>query len=110
MLLGVVAATIAIGVGAVVAVGLAQRSVAADARRDAATLSAARLGERAEVFRLQNGRYPASLDEVGGASPDPWGHPFAYRTTAEGFEIRSLGADGADGGAGADEDIVYTAQ
>lgn len=40
---------------------------------------------------------------------DPWGNPYVYRTsddeTAPAFEIVSFGADGREGGTGADADI-----
>ncbi len=40
---------------------------------------------------------------------DPWGHPYEYETPGPlglPFSIRSLGADGKDGGEGSDRDIV----
>ena len=40
---------------------------------------------------------------------DPWGNPFQYRSPATqgtgGFDVWSFGADGVDGGEGADADI-----
>lgn len=38
---------------------------------------------------------------------DPWGAPFRYSATGNGFEIYSLGADGALGGEGFDADVYY---
>jgi general secretion pathway protein G len=40
--------------------------------------------------------------------PDPWGHPYQYRSPGEhgDYDIISLGADGAEGGTGEDEDVV----
>jgi len=39
---------------------------------------------------------------------DPWGHRYVYRSPGEhgDFDIISLGADGAEGGEGEDEDVV----
>lgn len=39
---------------------------------------------------------------------DPWGRPYTYRVRPEfsDYEIISFGADGREGGQGADEDIV----
>ena len=40
---------------------------------------------------------------------DPWGHPYEYTTPGPNglpFAIRSLGADGAEGGEGNDADVV----
>jgi len=41
-----------------------------------------------------------------GVRTDPWGTPYAYTATTDySYRLRSLGADGADGGTGADADI-----
>jgi len=39
---------------------------------------------------------------------DPWGHPYIYRSPGEhgDYDIISLGADGAEGGQGEDEDVA----
>jgi len=74
-----------------------------------------------EFWRLEHGRYPtteeglAALTRAGamGATirnlpDDPWGHPYLYSAPGPGgkpYAIRSLGADGAPGGEGADADI-----
>lgn len=39
-------------------------------------------------------------------SNDPWGNEYIYKPTNHGFEVISLGADGALGGSGANRDIV----
>jgi len=36
---------------------------------------------------------------------DPWGHPYYYATTKEGFELLSFGSDGKHGGDGEARDI-----
>jgi general secretion pathway protein G len=76
-----------------------------------------------EQFRLQYNKLPSSLDglvrcneETGsGCTPianqdslvDGWGKPLLYATQGErAFQIKSLGADGRDGGDGVDGDLV----
>lgn len=79
-----------------------------------------------EQFRLQYNRVPGSLNslvacnEETGASCTPianpeslndgWGHPFLYTAGGDGrsYSIKSLGADGKDGGSGVDVDIIKT--
>ena len=91
------------------------RAMATKARADIATLSQAM-----EMYRLDNMRYPPSLDALAQPRPtgggayvrnlpeDPWGRP--YQMSAPGpngtpFEIVSLGADGTPGGEGENADI-----
>jgi general secretion pathway protein G len=101
------------------------KHVAAEAQMS--TLSAA-----LDAYRLDNGRYPtteqglASLWQAPTATPrpsnwrgpylrqpvppDPWGAPYIYRAPGEhmptGFDLSSLGADGAVGGSGEAADIT----
>lgn len=74
-------------------------------------------------FQAHNGKLPGSLTELvekpsyatnwqeGGylkgksAPKDPWGHDYVYKTTGRKFEIICLGADGMEGGEGADADF-----
>jgi len=88
------------------------------------------LGVALDSYRLDNGTYPitgqgldaltarpsrapAALNWRGPylrkAVPlDPWGRPYLYASPsrgAEGYELRSLGRDGAEGGAGEDADL-----
>lgn len=91
------------------------RAMATKARADIATLSQAM-----EMYRLDNMRYPPSLDALAQPRPtgggayvrnlpeDPWGRP--YQMSAPGpngspFEIVSLGSDGTPGGEGENADI-----
>jgi general secretion pathway protein G len=91
------------------------RAMATKARADIATL-----GQAMEMYRLDNMRYPPSLDALAQPRPggggayvrslpsDPWGRP--YQMSAPGpngtpFEIASLGADGTAGGEGENADI-----
>lgn len=85
------------------------KAMVTKARADIATL-----GQAMEMYRLDNMRYPPSLDALaqprpGGGSggyvrnlpKDPWGRPYQLDVPGQGgspFEIVSLGADGAPGG------------
>ncbi len=81
-----------------------------------------------DTYRLDVGRYPNSEEGLGallvapadGAlkwngpylkkaiPPDPWGHPYLYRSpgTKSEFDIISMGRDGQTGGSGEDADIT----
>lgn len=91
------------------------KAMVTKARADIATLSQAM-----EMYRLDNMRYPPSLEALAQPRPsggggyvrnlpkDPWGRP--YSMTAPGpngspFEIASLGADGTPGGQDENADI-----
>jgi len=99
-------------------------------RTEKARSDIAQLESGLELFRIDFGRYP-SMEEglaalaappardagpgaerpqpyLRGALPnDPWGRPYAYVVPGPlgAYEIFSLGADGAEGGEGADADI-----
>lgn len=77
-----------------------------------------------DTFRLDMGRYPASLQELrqsnapGWDGPylpkdlplDPWGNPYAYETPGTDgspYKLYSLGADGKPGGEDDDADIQH---
>ncbi len=49
-----------------------------------------------------NGPYVHSKDQL----HDPWGRAYVYRLAGSSFTISSLGADGREGGEGADRDIL----
>jgi general secretion pathway protein G len=83
-----------------------------------------------DTYRLDVGRYPTTDEGLAallaapptagakwngpylkkGVPPDPWGHPYQYKSPgAKGeFEIISLGRDGQPGGTGEDADISNT--
>jgi general secretion pathway protein G len=88
------------------------------------------IGVALDSYRLDNGNYPVTaqgLDALNtrpGRPPaplnwrgpylrkavpmDPWGRPYVYAAPArggEGYELRSLGRDGAEGGSGEDADL-----
>jgi HEAT repeat protein len=79
-----------------------------------------------EKFRKEQDRYPEELDNLksrptwakaalwpkdnyaSGPLTDPFGNALVYKVAADGktFELKSLGADGEEGGTGPDEDLV----
>jgi general secretion pathway protein G len=73
--------------------------------------------EAAGLYKLDNGRYPTSLEQLvgpGKSQPegylpklpvDPWDNPYVMLSDGRHIEIKSLGADGAEGGEGWDADI-----
>jgi general secretion pathway protein G len=88
------------------------------------------IGVALDSYRLDNGAYPVTnqgLDALTArptrqpapqswrgpylrkAVPvDPWGRPYSYQAPVrggEGYELRSLGRDGAEGGTGEDADL-----
>ncbi len=76
-----------------------------------------------ERHRAAHGAYPAGLDACAGGNPrvqrwfdlarkDAWGHPLAYTRSGDGASarIRSLGADGLEGGEGEDADLDFADQ
>jgi general secretion pathway protein G len=81
-----------------------------------------------DTYRLDVGRYPTSEEGLAallvapasagakwngpylkkGVPPDPWGHPYQYRSPGSKgeYDILSLGKDGQPGGSGEDADIT----
>lgn len=72
-------------------------------------------------FRLENNRFPESLDELinnergkryldaASVPRDPWGNDYQYSVPGpdgHDYEIKSLGANGQSGGSGYDAEIV----
>ena len=84
------------------------RAEATTAKVDITGLSAA-----LHIYRMNHGVYPTSTDElqterlISSVPVDPWGNPYIYRVPgrSEDFEVYTLGADGREGGSGADADI-----
>lgn len=70
-----------------------------------------RLKEPLLMFQLKNNQLPGDLAAAGveqGDLRDSFGNPIQYRLLDGGrsYELKSLGADGREGGTGADLDIV----
>jgi len=54
------------------------------------------LRHKIEVYKLEHGVYPPTLNAVSSAR-DPWGHAYIYSTTDNTFYLSSAGADGREG-------------
>lgn len=73
--------------------------------------------EAAGLYKLDHGRYPTSLEQLvapGRSQPegylpkipiDPWDNEYVLISDGKHIEVKSLGADGAEGGEGWDADI-----
>jgi general secretion pathway protein G len=75
------------------------------AKMDIARSQMANLEKTVDIFRLQKGRLPDTLDELVSAGlmesvpTDPWGGNYQYsRTDKKRYELTCLGADGVEGG------------
>ena len=68
-----------------------------------------------DLYRLDNFRYPATDDGLEALVPnyldalpkDPWGNEYFFMNPGQHgeYDVYTLGADGAEGGEGVDEDI-----
>ena len=95
-----------------------------DARRTKAAADIKAIEQALDLYKLDNGFYPPSIDALVGASAhraggfgggsegyldkvpiDPWGNPYVYLTDGNRPVIKSFGADGSDGGDGKNADI-----
>lgn len=103
-------------------------SYLSDSRVKSAKIQIQSFSAALDLFYLDAGRYPASAEGLealvrpvsgiaawngpylkGGKVPtDPWGNVYVYRAPGErsAYEIRSLGADGQEGGSGAAADLA----
>jgi len=99
------------------------------ARVTAAESDLRSLSNALDLYRLDNFQYPSTdqglealvekpsgFPEPKNYSPDgyvkslptdPWGSPYLYERTPDGYRLMSLGADGAEGGEGINADIRY---
>ena len=90
------------------------------ARRVKAGSDVKAIEQALQLYKLDMGRYPAGGDGIAALvqgnqiSPDgylpkipvdPWGNPYAYNSDGQSFVVKSLGADGQDGGDGKNADI-----
>ena len=96
------------------------------AKQSVAQQKLATLEQAVQIFSVDYGRFPTTLDELvtrpGDIDPDkwtaptvkpkdledPWGNPWIYRYPGENgvFDLSSYGADGQPGGTGEDADVV----
>ncbi|MCZ6690021.1 MAG: type II secretion system major pseudopilin GspG [Planctomycetota bacterium] len=76
-----------------------------------------------DMFKIDNARFPESLDELAnpagdlrnwdgpylkegtGIPMDPWNRPYLYFLDSSGYIIKSLGADGQEGGEDENMDV-----
>ncbi|MHB8974219.1 MAG: type II secretion system major pseudopilin GspG [Pirellulaceae bacterium] len=107
------------------AVALGTRSYLISGKQAVAKLEISRICQALDTYYAAFDRYPTNdegIDVLSQSSEkfaaallsevprDPWGHPYEYvhpgRETA--YEVLSFGADGREGGTGADRDISST--
>lgn len=88
-----------------------------------ATIQLAAYKTALELYHLDMGTYPATMEGLTTAPPDakgwsgpyldkalaadPWGHPYVYQPAPDGltYALKSLGSDGAEGGDGDASDL-----
>jgi general secretion pathway protein G len=97
------------------------------AKADAAKIEIGQIGQALDLYKLETGRYPSSSEGLqalvtapAGATnwngpywkkssipKDPWGNDYRYTSPGQkgAYDIVSLGADGKEGGDGANKDI-----
>ena len=98
------------------------------AKADAAKIEIGQIGQALDLYKLEIGRYPSSSEGLqalvtapaGAANwngpywkkaqipKDPWGNEYRYTSPGQkgAYDILSLGADGKEGGEGANKDIT----
>ena len=99
------------------------------AKADAAKIEMGQIGQTLDLYKLETGRYPTTQEGLGAliAAPpgvgnwngpywkkatvpkDPWGNEYRYAAPGQNnspYEIASYGADGKEGGEGANKDIT----
>ncbi len=91
--------------------GILERSKRTKARADISALAVS-----VDIFYLATGKFPDNHEGLQSIVPgyikvlpkDPWGNPYAYVQPGKNaqYDIISYGADGREGGTGADADIT----
>lgn len=91
--------------------GYLEKAKVRRAKSDIATLAGA-----VDSFYLEKGRFPDNQEGLKVLVPqfvkvlqnDPWGHPYQYVQPGRSgpFDLISYGADGREGGTGADADVT----
>jgi general secretion pathway protein G len=90
------------------------------ARPSRARMEISMLRKKLDSYYRDHGHYPSTeaglqalfVDpglKAATTSPpllDPWRNPYIYRSTGKAFVLKSLGADGVEGGRGANADVV----
>jgi len=79
------------------------------AQGDTARLLMTKIDQKAKVYRVKKKKLPDSIEELykdEDQPTDPWGNKFRFvKGGDKGYDIISYGADGHEGGTGADADI-----
>ena len=88
---------------------------AGQAYAETARLQIGKIEQDVVLFKMKKKKVPDSLQELYKDEPipkDPWGNEYVLGNGSgkKGFEIMSYGADGKEGGTGADEDIKGSEQ
>jgi general secretion pathway protein G len=106
VIIGIMAGVVTYSVG-----GYLERSKRQRARSDISVYSGA-----VDSYYATTGHYPDNQDGLKSLvpefikvlQPDPWGHPYQYIQPGKSgpYDIISYGADGREGGTGADADIT----
>lgn len=88
-----------------------------DAKRTKAKDDIANMSTALDLYKLEKGRYPSELRELTQPTKkhpdgimkklpkDPWDNDYVYEKRDRSYLLKSLGADGADGGEGEDADV-----
>jgi general secretion pathway protein G len=104
-------------------VTLSVRPLMVKGKQDAATAEVSNICNALEAYFGVYGRYPTNEEGLGAlrkkseklSEPlltqeprDPWDHPYQYNAPGRNgpYEVICFGADGREGGSGADKDIV----
>jgi general secretion pathway protein G len=102
------------------------------AKADAAKIEIGQISQTLDLYKLEVGRYPTTQEGLqalitapagvtnwngpywkkSSVPKDPWGTEYKYQSPASNapYEIISLGADGKEGGEGANKDISSNSQ
>lgn len=79
------------------------------ARKTATLTSIGAINQAIQIYKMNTGRYPKSLDDLtvginddepllkADSLNDAWGMPFTYKLDGKRYTIRSAGADGVEG-------------
>ncbi len=112
VIIGILAGTVTVGV----------RSYLITSKQNVAKMEISKLAQAIESFYVGNDRYPTNEEGleiltttndkfpeplIGRLPNDPWGNPYDYLETGASppFKVVAYGADGREGGEGADRDI-----
>jgi len=86
-------------------------SMGASAKADLTRLKMNGLKQNVYLYQMRNNSLPSDLKATGASeneTDDAWGNAIQFRTAdgGRGYELKSQGGDGKDGGSGSDEDIT----